>query len=745
MNWWEILEIPYDSDLKAIKKAYAKLLKIHNPEEDPEGYQKLREAYDKAIKDIKKNNKQNLHINLAENISYEPDIDEPNINDTIIKKQYQNINNNYEEQNDNNDINQKIEEFLDKLNKIYNDNSLKKNTEVWEELLNMDVVWNVYTSPIIEDYMFRFLIDHKNLPLNIWYILDYYFNWTKKERDLYEKYDFITIGEVFKVLQNISELKYEYVKQIDPNFIEKYLSLRIQGCEALKIRDYYEAQQCLLSAYEIFTHDAELLKLIGEFYYKIGDLDKSLEFYKLAFEINNSDLDVALWIGNILVIKISFAEALPYFELYLTTNSNDIVALNNIAYCYYFTGNLVKAKEFFKKALELQPKNRRLQKCIKTVEAELEGKNIKPLKLKKRNPHKKKVVKRRSKRRKAETSIKKSRIIAIIISTIMFLLYFKLAFFPKAPVNNNHSEKSIEYQDKNNTQNEIYDKDETVFKNIKTRDDFRSLEYYINLRIYLDKVIPTNYFKISEKFQGKIILSKTEIQTNNLQNKIESQLFIGIFDTGATLFTDKNYKEDTVNKNAKYKIEGAMCAVDKNILEDIKTKFKSHNESGKTWTNGLYIDCLPKEVERLRKHNESFEIHNGTRVRVSKTLKELKESNYEALHSIYLTNIMPLNVYVNVDKNGKFDFRKKEELNGKSFNNKIYAQAFVGQIDGKNVMFIDSNFSMNNVDSNRGYNAEGYTYKITIKEDIKLPTEKGQPVDSVIIDPCFLYNTNLKL
>lgn len=57
MNWWNVLDIAYDSDLKTIKKAYAKLLKIYNPEDDAEGYQRLREAYDEAVKYAKKNNK----------------------------------------------------------------------------------------------------------------------------------------------------------------------------------------------------------------------------------------------------------------------------------------------------------------------------------------------------------------------------------------------------------------------------------------------------------------------------------------------------------------------------------------------------------------------------------------------------------------------------------------------------------------------------------------------------------------
>lgn len=49
MNCWKILKIEPTTDIKAIKHAYAILAKTCHPEENPEGFKSLQEAYQEAI------------------------------------------------------------------------------------------------------------------------------------------------------------------------------------------------------------------------------------------------------------------------------------------------------------------------------------------------------------------------------------------------------------------------------------------------------------------------------------------------------------------------------------------------------------------------------------------------------------------------------------------------------------------------------------------------------------------------
>ena len=48
-NIWELLQIEPTTDQALIKRAYARQSKVFHPEEDPEGFLRLRDAYSRAL------------------------------------------------------------------------------------------------------------------------------------------------------------------------------------------------------------------------------------------------------------------------------------------------------------------------------------------------------------------------------------------------------------------------------------------------------------------------------------------------------------------------------------------------------------------------------------------------------------------------------------------------------------------------------------------------------------------------
>ena len=611
MNWWNVLEISQHSDLKTIKRAYAKLLKIYSPEEDAEGYQRLREAYDEAVKYAKRNNKNNeliseVEINKNECSTFENYSSEDELNklkaDSFVnhinyeKNGIENENNfklnldineiYYEEQDTGLNLNEQINQFLNRLNEIYNDMSLRTDLSAWEDLLNSDMVWNVDAFPIIEDELFNFLSDHKYLPAEIWTKLNNNFTWSENEIKLYDQYYAPLVDEFLKNLKEPSNLKYDFIKSINIEIADEYLYERQLAYEALKDKRYDEAYKHINNAHSLFSEDTELLRLKGDYCYNIKNLKKALEFYKSAFKINNKDLKSALNIGIILVKFKSFREAIPYLKVYLYYYNNDKLALKYIAYCYYYNDDLIMAKENFRRLLSFDEKSKVIKKYLKNIEAQLEGKHVRKVRFDKDTLMKEEVVKKEIKTSKTfNKKIKIHRIIFniiryVFIYMIMLIVLIALAyvvFYIDTAVRLRNTQNNKTYEDKNRENN--INIMEQIF-NSNTG----------NMAMHLSNVKPIKYYKISETFENRIVFSDIELDKKGLRDKVESQLYIGTSKENLIIFADSKFSDRTINENGSYFISGAICRIDTKIGDKIKEEYASDYQ-GLDWVDNGFIDA----------------------------------------------------------------------------------------------------------------------------------------------------------
>ena len=96
MDCWQLLGVEPNSDAKAIKLAYSKLLKETRPDEDPDGFQKLRGAYKNALSYAKSEAEHhsdegvnNEIVHSANSRSDNPDVEssEPKANSVVVSEE----------------------------------------------------------------------------------------------------------------------------------------------------------------------------------------------------------------------------------------------------------------------------------------------------------------------------------------------------------------------------------------------------------------------------------------------------------------------------------------------------------------------------------------------------------------------------------------------------------------------------------------------------------------------------------
>lgn len=223
---FHILGIPEDSDESAVKIAYRNLLKNTNPEDDPDGFKRLREAYEGAIAWIRQP-KQEEHKEKTE-----------------------------------------IDLWVDRIDQVYKDIRLRPQTALWKEILSDPLCEDLDTSLQTREALMVYLMDHIYLPQPVWKLLDETFQITEDQEALRQQFPDNFMNYVVYYIENPEAMNLELFEilnqeQMDgDSYIRNYLDIRrqlgrreMEGCNA-KLND--------LAAFHLYHpyEDAERLRIL---------------------------------------------------------------------------------------------------------------------------------------------------------------------------------------------------------------------------------------------------------------------------------------------------------------------------------------------------------------------------------------------------------------------------------------------------------------------------------------------------
>ena len=224
-----ILETNNEEEIRA---AYRERLKNTNPEDDPEGFKRLRQAYEEGLI-------------LAKDAMQEENAEGA------------------EEKNE-------IDLWIDQVETLYLDLLSRHKLELWEKLLSDPVCEDLDTSLEAREKLIVFLMNHVHLPHEVWKIIDKTFEITADIEILQEKYPINFLNYMRYYVEHDTFIPYELFEYRDwdgkevngDGYIDKYLEIK-RRIDSGEIEDCARQLEDL-RAYHIYHpfEDVEKLRIL---------------------------------------------------------------------------------------------------------------------------------------------------------------------------------------------------------------------------------------------------------------------------------------------------------------------------------------------------------------------------------------------------------------------------------------------------------------------------------------------------
>ncbi|MFF2479551.1 tetratricopeptide repeat protein [Paenibacillus sp. NPDC058071] len=371
---WERLAIEPTQDEKQIKRAYARQLKHHHPEDDPQGYQQLREAYDEALRLAKQSQRQESGDGWLDdgtdqdNNRYE-DTDEQeeelHIPRLILTEQGDEQEEEshtprlvvWEQQGDFAPDKHPVDRFMKQAEAVYQDYFARIDVKRWTELLSSDLIWNVEHRELLSRRLIHFLQDHDQLPSEVWRILDSNFNWRERISEDMAFAEPLTEEFIKHLTIQVRSpgLRFPFFDSEDKVDYDAFLRLRELALQALLEDELEAAEEYLDEAYSIYSKDPDLLRLQAEYYERTGNFDLALDACTQLIAGYPDEMDGYLYRARIWYKQDLYDEAVRECQFILSRMPENTAIRCLLAQSYMKLGYTEQAILCLEQVLESNP------------------------------------------------------------------------------------------------------------------------------------------------------------------------------------------------------------------------------------------------------------------------------------------------------------------------------------------------------------------------------------------------------
>lgn len=332
---FQVLGIAQTKDEGAIKGAYREKLAVTNPEDNPEGFKRLRMAYEEAIRYAGQE---------EEEMTQERDTTPSGL-------------------------------WVEKASKIYENIHTRCDKALWEELFSEDIFLSLEEEENCRTKLLIFLMDHFRLPTEIWKLLDEKMHIIKDAEQLRESFASDFISYVISKCERGEDINFEYFTGEDCADYDLFFQYYDHAWQALEAGDLKQVEEYLKNADDLgITHPAmEICR--AYLLEKQEKKEEALKCVKALYERYPRDGMVCFNTAELLWRNEGRQEAAELYKALKEESDTHYMANVRLTEWYYEAGEYKLAKKCAEKVLSFGADDNFLEllgKINKELEKDLE-------------------------------------------------------------------------------------------------------------------------------------------------------------------------------------------------------------------------------------------------------------------------------------------------------------------------------------------------------------------------------------